>query len=81
MRDAIGDFRVLQKSDDDTEQPENASGGDQSAGIERSRTRLALVLFLRRSFDQCADEAAREHGSRGSDGKIGTSCKRQRANA
>src|SRR6266446_845532 len=32
MRDAIGNLRVLQKSDDYPEQPENASGGNQAAG-------------------------------------------------
>src|SRR5207249_10472182 len=71
MRDAIGDFRVLQKSDDDAKKPENATRGDQTAGIERARAGFAFVFFLRSSFDQRADKAAGEHGSRGSDGKIG----------
>src|SRR5882757_9378608 len=46
MRDAIGDFRVLQKGDDDAEQAENAAGGDQAARIESAGTGFAFVLFL-----------------------------------
>ncbi len=70
MRDAIGDFRVLQKGDDDAEEAENASGGDQAARIERAGTGFAFVFFLCCGFDQRANQATSKHGPGGGDGKI-----------
>src|SRR5260370_25561001 len=70
MRDAIGDFRVLEKIDDDAEQPEDASSGDQATGIERSGTGLAFVFLLGGSFDEYADQTSSEHGSRSAARKI-----------
>src|SRR5438046_6567034 len=81
MRHAIEDLRVLEKINDDAEQAENATGGDQPAGIERSGAGLAFVLLLGGGFHQPADQAAGKHGSGGGDGKIAAGSKSQRANA
>src|SRR6266581_2148293 len=64
------DFWVLQQIDDDAEQAKNAAGGDQSAGVEGSGAGFALVFFLRRCFDEYADESAREHRRGRGDGEI-----------
>src|SRR6266446_79097 len=70
MRHAVGDFRVLEKIDDDAEQPEDASSGDQATGIERSGTGFAFVFLLGGGFDEYADQTSSEHGSRGAERKI-----------
>src|SRR5437870_1306268 len=71
MRNAVGDFRVLQKSNDDAKETKDPSGGNQAAGIESAGS----------GFDEHADKAAREHGTSGGDGKIGAGGKSQRAHA
>src|SRR5437773_6897187 len=48
MRHAIEDLRVLEKINDDAEQAENATGGDQPAGIERPGAGLAFRSEERR---------------------------------
>src|SRR5258708_23639065 len=50
--DAIGDFGILQKSDDDAEEAEDASGGNQTAGIKRAGAGFAFVFFPGGGFDE-----------------------------
>ena len=45
VRDAVGDFGVLEKIDDDAEQAEDAAGGDQAAGVERAGAGFAFVFL------------------------------------
>src|SRR6266568_4159360 len=72
---------ILQQIDNNSQQAENASCGNQTAGVEGSRTSLAFVLFLRRGFDSHANKPARKHCRRGSKGQIGADSKGERANA
>ena len=46
MRDAVGDFGVLQQIDDDAEEAEDTSGGDESAGVERAGAGFAFVFLF-----------------------------------
>src|SRR5690242_7505353 len=48
-----GDFGILKKVDDNSKQTENASGGNQSAGIKGAGAGLSFVFFLLGgSFDE-----------------------------
>src|SRR5271156_6398901 len=80
--DVGGDFRVLEKIDDDAEQAENAAGGNQSAGIERAGAGFSFVFLLfGTGFDHPTDKATGEHRGGGSDGEIRADSKRERAHA
>src|SRR5229473_371251 len=81
MRRVGGDFRILQKIDDDAEKAEDAAGGDQSAGIERPGAGFAFVFFLRGGLDERTNKAASEHGGGGGNGNIHARGKRQRTHA
>src|SRR5215471_17425346 len=64
----------------------DATGGDESAGIERAGRDFAAGVYTASSFgdgtvDHPAHDASTEHGERGADGKIGSDCKGERAHA
>src|SRR5260370_13616701 len=61
MRRVGGDFRILQKIDDDAEKAEDAAGGDQSAGIERPGAGFAFVFVLPARLGERTNKAAIEH--------------------
>src|SRR6202007_654519 len=64
-RHARGDFGILQQVDDDTEQAEDAAGGDETAGIESAGAGFAFVLLLGGGVNEHADQATGEHGGGG----------------
>src|SRR6516165_342668 len=68
----VGDFRVLQKIDDNTQQAKDAARGDQSAGVKRARARfaIALLLLLHAGFYGPPNEASSKHSGSGGDGDI-----------
>src|SRR6266568_2996994 len=81
VRHVVGNFRVLEKIDDDAEKSEDTSGGDESGGIESAGAGFAFVFFLGGSFDEQKKKQASEHSASGSNREIRTSSERQRTHA
>ena len=81
VRHVVGDFRVLEKIDDDAEKSEDTSGGDESGGVESAGAGFAFVFFLGGSFDEQTDQPTREHRACRGNREIGAGSKGQRAHA
>src|SRR5207245_9903049 len=81
VRHVVGNFRVLEKIDDDAEKSEDTSGGDESGGVESSGAGFAFVFFLGGSFDEQADQPTREHRAGGGKREVRAGRKGERGHA
>src|SRR5271169_6545672 len=81
VRDAAGNFGILQEGNHDAEEAEDTSGSDKARGVQRAGAGFAFVFLLRGGFDEQADQSADKHGGGGAKRKIGTRGKREGAHA